>query len=132
MRGNDHFRLQARIQELAGKSATEIHVIISSSSARIAYRMVAGSKTYRHPGDHGHTTSFKRLIRFYENHRIDIQETMNASPNRGRPHLPSNARSGEKPDRSRRTWRASPANEGPAMRLGVISSLGAGGEVLAP
>ncbi len=45
------FRLQARIQELAGKvRENEIHVVVGNRFARIAYRMVAGGKTYRHPG----------------------------------------------------------------------------------
>ncbi len=119
MRGNDHFRLQARAQELAGKSGVEIHVVVGNRFARIAYRMVAGGKTYRHPGDRQRDYIIQKMIRFYENHRIDIQETMSALQT-AVDHLPSSARSEEaRPLAENLAGIAGKRGTG-AMRLGVI------------
>ncbi len=119
MRCNDHFRLQARIRELAGKSATEIHVVVGNRFARVAYRMVAGGKTYRHPGDRQRDYIIQKMIRFYENHRIDIQETMSALQT-AVDHLPSSARSEEaRPLAENLAGIAGKRGTG-AMRLGVI------------
>jgi transposase len=76
IRGNDHFRLKARAWTLASLPREKLHIVVAGRLARIAFRMVGGSQTYRHPGSRDRDDVITKLMNFCNNHNIDIQETL--------------------------------------------------------
>jgi transposase len=94
MRCNDHFRLLSRALELRGMPKPKIHIAVGNRFTRIAYRMVAGGQTYRHPSGGRPDSIIQKLIKFHENHLIDTSDTLSALQT-AVDHLPPSARSDE-------------------------------------
>lgn len=94
MRCNDHFRLLARTLELRDMPGPKVHIAIGNRFTRIAYRMVAGGQTYQHPSSRQCDYIINKFIKFYENHSIDIKDTLSALL-AAVDHLPAGARPDE-------------------------------------
>jgi transposase len=73
---NDHFRILAAGWELEGKDPRDIRVRVAGRFCRIAYRVVAGRATYRHPSGRGHDYVLRKLMRFGIEHGIELREVM--------------------------------------------------------
>jgi transposase len=73
---NDHFRILAAGWELEGKDPRDIRVRVAGRFCRIAYRVVAGRATYRHPSGRGHDYVLRKLMRFGMEHGMDLREVM--------------------------------------------------------
>ena len=73
---NDHFRILAAGWELEGKDPRDIRVRVAGRFCRIAYQVVAGRATYRHPSGRGHDYVLRKLMRFGMEHGIDLREVM--------------------------------------------------------
>ena len=69
---NDHFRVLAAGWRLKGKDPRDIHVKVAGRFCRIAYHMVAGGATYRHPCCQQRDYIIQKLIRFSIEHDICI------------------------------------------------------------
>jgi len=67
---NDHFRVLAAGWRLKGKDPRDIHVKVASRFCRIAYHIVAGGMTYRHPCGKKRDYVIQKLIRFSIEHDI--------------------------------------------------------------
>ena len=61
---NDHFRVLAAGWRLNGKDARDIRVRVAGRFCRIAYQMVAGRMTFRHPCARQRDYILDKLIRF--------------------------------------------------------------------
>ena len=73
---NDHFRVLAAGWQLEGKDPRDIRVRVAGRFCRIAYQMVAGRATYRHPSGRGHDYVLRKLMKFGIEHGIEIREVM--------------------------------------------------------
>ena len=73
---NDHFRILAAGWELEGKDPRDIRVRVAGRFCRIAYQVVAGRATYRHPSGRGHDYVLRKLMRFGMEHGMDLREVM--------------------------------------------------------
>jgi len=73
---NDHFRVLATQWQQEGKDPRAIRVRVAGRFCRIAYQMVAGRATYRHPSCQQRDYVLRKLIRFYNVHSIDIIRIM--------------------------------------------------------
>ena len=60
---NDHFRVLATGWRLKGKDPRDIHVKVAGRFCRIAYHVVAGGTTYRHPCSQQRDYIIQKLIR---------------------------------------------------------------------
>jgi transposase len=69
---NEHFRVLATQWQLEGKDPRAIRVRVAGRFCRIAYQMVAGRATYRHPSCQQRDYVLRKLIMFYMEHSIDI------------------------------------------------------------
>jgi transposase len=70
MKCNDHFRVLATGWRLNGKDPRDSHVKVASRFCRIAYQMVAGGLTYRHPCGQQRDYIIHKLIKFAIAHAI--------------------------------------------------------------
>lgn len=68
---NEYFRDRAAAWRKAGKDPRDIHVKVGGRFCRIAYRMVAGRSTFRHPSCRHRHYVLDKLIRFSVDHDID-------------------------------------------------------------
>lgn len=73
---NDHFRVLAAKWQLEGKDARSIRVRVAGRFCRIAYQIVAGRMTYRHPSCQKRDYIIRKLITYYMEHDIDIKRLM--------------------------------------------------------
>ena len=73
---NDHFRVLAAGWRLAGKDPRNIRVKIAGRFCRIAYQMVAGRAVYRHPCCQQRHYVIGKLIKFYNEHDIPVEQIM--------------------------------------------------------
>jgi transposase len=73
---NDHFRVMAAQWKLAGRDAREIRVRVAGRFCRIAYQMVAGRMSFRHPCSQKRDYILRKMITFYMAHNIDISRIM--------------------------------------------------------
>jgi hypothetical protein len=78
MRCNEHFRVRSASWTLAGVPKPRIHVRVGGRFARIAFQMVAGGQAYQHPCSRQRDYIIQKLIRFYDQHKISITETLSA------------------------------------------------------
>jgi transposase len=69
---NDHFRVLATQWQLEGKDPRAIRVRVAGRFCRIAYQMVAGRTTYRHPSCRHRDYVLCKLIKFCIEHDILI------------------------------------------------------------
>jgi transposase len=67
---NDNFRVLATGWRQQGKDPHDIHVRVAGRFCRIAYYMVAGGMTYRHPCTNKRDYIIQKLIRFSIDHDI--------------------------------------------------------------
>lgn len=67
---NDHFRVLATGWRLQGKDPRDTHVKVAGRFCRIAYHVVAGATTYRHPCSQQRDYVIQKLIRFSMEHDI--------------------------------------------------------------
>jgi hypothetical protein len=67
---NDHFRVLAAGWRLQGKDPRDTHVKVAGRFCRIAYHMVAGGETYRHPCSQKRDYIIQKLIKFSIEHDI--------------------------------------------------------------
>lgn len=70
IRCNEHFRVLAAGWRLRGKDARDIRVRVAGRFCRIAYQMVAGRTTFRHPCARQRDYVLDKLIRFAIEHSI--------------------------------------------------------------
>jgi transposase len=70
MKCNDHFGVLATGWRLKGKDPRDSHVKVASRFCRIAYQMVAGGLTYRHPCGQQRDYIIEKLIKFAIEHDI--------------------------------------------------------------
>jgi transposase len=73
---NDYFRGLAAKWREAGKDPRDIHVKVGGRFCRIAYRMVAGGSTFRHPSCRHRHHVLDKLIRFSADHNIDCAQIL--------------------------------------------------------
>ena len=73
---NEHFRVLAAGWRLKGKDPRDTHVKVASRFCRIAYHMVAGGKTYRHPCSQQRDYIIQKLIRFSIEHAIETDRLL--------------------------------------------------------
>jgi hypothetical protein len=73
---NDHFRVLATQWQLEGKDPRAIRVRVAGRFCRIAYHMVAGRATYRHPSCQQRDYVLRKLITFCIEHDIVITRIM--------------------------------------------------------
>ena len=73
---NDHFRLLKACWELEGKDPREIRVRVAGRFSRIAFHMVAGRTTYRHPSSQKRDYILRKLMTFGIEHQCDIHRIM--------------------------------------------------------
>ena len=73
---NDHFRILAAGWELEGKDPRDIRVRAAGRFCRIAYQVVAGRATYRHPSGRGHDYVLRKLTRVGMEHGMDLRAVM--------------------------------------------------------
>jgi transposase len=73
---NDHFRVLATQWQLEGKDPRAIRVRVAGRFCRIAYQMVAGRTTYRHPSCQQRDYVLRKLIIFCIEHELDIVRIM--------------------------------------------------------
>ena len=73
---NDHFRVLAAGWRLKGKDPRDIHVKVAGRFCRIAYQMVAGGVTYRHPCSQQRDYIIQKLIRFALDHAIPSDQLL--------------------------------------------------------
>jgi transposase len=73
---NDHFRVLAAGWRLKGKDPHDIHVRVAGRFCRIAYHMVAGEVTYRHPCSQQRDYIIQKLIRFSMEHDIPSDQLL--------------------------------------------------------
>jgi len=73
---NDHFRVMAAQWKLEGRDAREIRVRVAGRFCRIAYQMVAGRTSFRHPCCQQRDYILRKMITFYMEHNIDISRIM--------------------------------------------------------
>jgi transposase len=67
---NDHFRVLATGWRLQGKDPRDTHVKVAGRFCRIAYHIVAGETTYRHPCSQKRDHVIQKLIRFSNEHDV--------------------------------------------------------------
>jgi transposase len=67
---NDHFRVLATGWRLQGKDPRDTHVKVAGRFCRIAYQLVAGGATYRHPCSNKRDYIIQKLIKFSTEHDI--------------------------------------------------------------
>lgn len=67
---NDHFRVLVAGWRAKGKDPRDIHVKVAGRFCRIAFHMVAGGATYRHPCARERHSVLQKLIRFSLEHEI--------------------------------------------------------------
>jgi transposase len=75
-RCNGHYHAMAERWKAQGKSAREIHVRIADRFSRLAYRLTAAQEVYRHPSQGPRDYIIMKLIKFHDEHNIDIAETV--------------------------------------------------------
>ena len=73
---NDHFRVLAAGWRLAGKDPRDVHVKVAGRFCRVAYQMVAGRAVYRHPCCCQRHYVIGKLIKFYNEHDITVEQIM--------------------------------------------------------
>jgi transposase len=73
---NEHFRVLATGWRQKGKDPHDIHVKVAGRFCRIAYHMVAGGKTYRHPCSQERDYIIQKLIRFSIDHEISSDQLL--------------------------------------------------------
>jgi transposase len=73
---NEHFRILATQWQIEGKDARAIRVRVAGRFCRIAYHMVAGKTTYRHPSCQQRDYVLCKLMKFCIEHDIDIIRIM--------------------------------------------------------
>jgi transposase len=73
---NHHFRVLVTGWRLKGKDARDIHVKVASRFCRIAYHVVAGGTTYRHPCSQQRDYVIQKLIRFSMEHDIGSDQLL--------------------------------------------------------
>jgi hypothetical protein len=82
---NDHFRVLATGWRLKGKDPRATRVKIAGRFCRIAYHVVAGGMTYRHPCSKQRDYVIQKLIRFSMEHDIasdQLLRNLNAAVSR--------------------------------------------------
>jgi transposase len=73
---NDHFRVLAAGWRLKGKDPRDIRVKVASRFCRIAYHIVAGGATYRHPCSQQRDYIIQKLIKFSMEHDIESDQLL--------------------------------------------------------
>lgn len=73
---NSHFRVLAASWRLQGKDPRDVHVKVAGRFCRIAYQVVAGRRTYRHPCDKERHSILEKLILFSTDHEIAPEQLM--------------------------------------------------------
>lgn len=73
---NSHFRVLAAQWKLEGKDPRAIRVRVAGRFCRIAYQLVAGRATFRHPTCQQRDYVLRKLITFDIEHHIDIKRIM--------------------------------------------------------
>jgi len=73
---NDYFRVLATGWRQKGKDPRDSHVKVAGRFCRIAYYMVAGGMTYRHPCTNNRDYIIQKLIRFSIEHDIAIDQLL--------------------------------------------------------
>ena len=68
--GNEHFRVLAAGWRLKGRTPATVHVQVAGRFCRIAYQMVAGRMTFRHPCTQKRDYILNKLIGFLLEHSI--------------------------------------------------------------
>lgn len=68
MRCNEHFKVLAAGWRLQGKDARDLRVRVAGRFCRIAYQMVAGRETFRHPCARERDYVLEKLIKFSFEH----------------------------------------------------------------
>jgi transposase len=71
---NDHFRVLTASWRQQGKDPRDIHVKIAGRFCRIAYQMVAGRQTYRHPCSKQRHYVLEKLIQFSHEHEVALDQ----------------------------------------------------------
>lgn len=94
LRCNEHFGLLGRSLELRDMPGTKVHIAVGNRFVRVAYRMVASGEAYRHPGSLERDCILRKLINFYNQHNLDIQETLSVL-DVAVAHLPAGTRQDE-------------------------------------
>jgi transposase len=121
MRCNGHFRVVAEALRLRGMPAPKVHTAVGNRFTRIAYRMVAGGQTYRHPSGGQPDSIVGKLILFYENHLTDTADTLSALL-AAVDHLPAGARPDEaRPLSEHLTRNAGRPGAGPKRLVEILS-----------
>jgi transposase len=119
VRCNDHFRgLSARWLGLK-KDKHDIRVRVADRFCRIAFQVVAGDGALRHPCLQRRHYIIHKLIKFYDDHNIDIKETK-SDLDAAVAQLPCSEYASEA-EPLKHEWAAQPAKRGAgAPRLGEI------------
>jgi transposase len=76
VRCNDHFRASAARWLGQKKDKRDIRVRVADRFCRIAFQVVAGDQGLRHPCLQKRHYVVKKLIHFYDEHNIDIEEPL--------------------------------------------------------
>jgi hypothetical protein len=75
VRCNHHFRALAAHWLGLKKDKRDVRVRVADRFCRIAFQMVAGGHGYQHPCSQQRHYAIKKLIDFYNQHSVDIEET---------------------------------------------------------
>ena len=75
IRCNDHFRALSSRWSGLKKDKRDIRVRVADRFCRIAFQVVAGDRGIDHPCVQRRHYVINKLIKFYENHTVDISET---------------------------------------------------------
>jgi transposase len=119
VRCNDHFRASAARWLGQKKDKRDIRVRVADRFCRIAFQVVAGDQGLRHPCLQKRHYVVKKLIHFYDEHNIDIEETK-SDLDAAVAHLPCSEYASEA-EPLKHEWAAQPSKRGAtAQRLGEI------------
>jgi transposase len=119
MRCNEHFSLLARSLQLRDMPGPKVHIAIGNRFVRIAYRMVAGGQVYRHPSSLQRDYIIQKLIKFYNQHDLHINDTLSALQV-AVDHLPADSHPDEARSLTEDQARIAGKHGAGARRLGAI------------
>jgi hypothetical protein len=119
MRCNEHFGLLARSLQLRDMPGPKVHIAIGNRFVRVAYRMVAGGQAYRHPSSLQRDYVVQKLIKFYDHHNLNINDTLSALQV-AVDHLPADARPDEARSLTEDQARIAGKHGAGVQRLGAI------------
>jgi hypothetical protein len=118
VRCNDHFRASAARWLGQKKDKRDIRVRVADRFCRIAFQVVAGDQGLRHPCLQKRHYVVKKLIHFYDEHNIDIEETK-SDLDAAVAQLPRSEYASEA-EPLKHEWAAPPKRGAMAQRLGEI------------